>query len=198
MRKVSLNELKELALQAKGALWQQAQSLGRDVKLYLHWSAGHYGQFFDDYHINIDKDGTCYITTDNFADVLAHTWKRNTGSIGITLACGYQATSNDLGPEPPTDQQIEAMARVITVLADALDLTIDIFRVMTHGEAADNLDGYTGAYGHQDCYGPATTCERWDLAILKNGDAWCSGGDALRGKANWYRSTYPTGVENHF
>lgn len=198
MKKVTLKELKELSLQAKGELWQQAQSLGRDVKLYLHWSAGHYGQFFDDYHINIDKDGSYYIATENLAAILAHTWKRNTGSIGITLACGYQATSNDLGPEPPTDQQIEAMARVITVLADALDLTIDIFRVMTHGEAADNLDGYNGAYGDDDCYGPATTCERWDLAILKNGDAWCSGGDTLRGKANWYRATYSDGVENHF
>lgn len=198
MKKVTLQEIKQLALQAKSELWQKAQSLGRDVKLYLHWSAGHYGQFFDDYHINIDKDGTSYIATDDLANILAHTWKRNTGSIGITLACGYQATSNDLGPEPPTDQQVETMARVITVLADALDLTIDIFRVMTHGEAADNLDGYTGAYGNDDCYGPATTCERWDLAILKNGDEWCSGGDALRGKANWYRATYTDGVENHF
>ena len=48
---------------------------------------------------------------------------------------------------------------------------------MTHAEAAD-LDGY----------GPDTTCERWDLAVLKNDDEWMSGGDTLRGKAIFYRS----------
>ncbi len=81
-----------------------------------------------------------------------------------------------------------------TVLSDALDLTIDLPHVMTHGEAADNLDGYYAT----EPYGPDSTCERWDLAILKNGDEWKSGGDILRGKANWYRSNYPDGVENHF
>ena len=26
--------------------------------IYLHWTAGHYGQAYDDYHLNIDRDGT--------------------------------------------------------------------------------------------------------------------------------------------
>ena len=49
-----------------------------------------------------------------------------------------------------TKAQIETMAQVITVLANALDLTIDKARVMTHGEAADNEDG---VWCHEP-YGP--------------------------------------------
>lgn len=202
MRKVTLKELKNLALESKAQLWRQAKALHRDVKLYLHWSAGHYGQFFDDYHINIDANGDIYAAIDDLADLKNHTYLRNTGSVGITLACCAGASSNDLGDEPPTKEQIESMARVIAVLADALDLTIDIDRVMTHGEAADNADGIYPNYeynGHPNgMYGPKHGCERWDLTILQNGDTWGSGGDILRGKANWYRKEYADGVEHDY
>jgi hypothetical protein len=164
-----------MALQAKNSLWEQAQNVGRDVKIYLHWSAGHYGSFFPDYHINIDHDGSIYVSTNNLSEVKSHTWKRNTGAIGISLACCYQATSNNLGPEPPTMAQSEAMAQVVAVLCKALDLTIDIKRVMTHAEAAD-----------LDDYGPETTCERWDLWFLPGVDKG-EGGNLIRGKAVWYR-----------
>ena len=30
--------------------------------IYLHWTAGRYQQFFDDYHLNIDGDGKVYRT----------------------------------------------------------------------------------------------------------------------------------------
>jgi hypothetical protein len=175
MRKVTLAELRDLALLAKSDLWRQAQNLGRDVKLYLHWTAGHYGQFFDSYHINIDADGGIYLSTDDLSEIKSHTWNRNTGAVGIALACAYNASTVNLGPEPPTAAQIEATAQVVAVLAAALDLTIDRQRVMTHAEAAD-----------EDDYGPATTCERWDLWFLP-GMARGSGGEVLRGKASWYR-----------
>lgn len=191
MRKVTLAELNQLALQAKNNLWNQAQSVGRDVKLYLHWSAGHYGQFFSDYHINIDQDGSIYVSTDDLATVKSHTYKRNTGAIGIALACCYNATTNDLGSEPPTSLQIEAMAQVIAILSKTLDLTIDIYRVMTHAEAANNLDGLNPNYEyngyHDGKYGPGYSCERWDLWLLKTGDVPDSGGNTIRGKANWYQ-----------
>ena len=176
MKKVTLAELKQLALQAKSSLWEQANSLSRDVKLYLHWTAGHYGQFFSDYHINIDSDGSIYISTNDFSEVKSHTYRRNTGAIGIALACAYNASTRNLGPEPPTVQQIEAAAQAIAVLSAALDLTIDRQRVMTHAEAADD-----------DSYGPATTCERWDLWYF-DGAAKSEGGNVIRGKANWYKN----------
>ena len=37
------------------------RALGRINKIYLHWTAGRYNQQFDDYHINIDRDGNIYI-----------------------------------------------------------------------------------------------------------------------------------------
>lgn len=154
---------------------------------------GHYGQFYDDYHINIDEDGSVHLSTDDLTEKLAHTYHRNTGAIGVSLACCAGATSEDLGDEPPTAKQIEAMAQVVRVLADALWLTIDIDHVMTHGEVAD-LD--TDSYPAYDAYGPQSTVERWDLQFLgtkespkytTDYDDPATGGNVIRGKANWYR-----------
>ena len=164
-------------------------------KIYLHWTAGHYGQYYlNDYHIAIDYDGKIYVDSP-LDEVLAHTWKRNSGSVGITLACCVGATSADLGDEPPTQAQIEAMAQAIVAVADGLWLTIDINHVLTHSEAADNVDGI---YPHEE-YGALTTCERWDLQYLATDESPCfikdyndqrTGGNVLRGKAQWYRNLW--------
>lgn len=182
-----------MAENAREAVWRQARSYGRDPKVYLHWSAGHYGQFFDDYHINIESDGTIYVSTEDLSDVLAHTYHRNSGAIGVSLACAYGANTSNLGNEPPTDDQIEAMAQVTWKLCDGLWLTIDKDHVMTHGEAADNEDGIEAS----DPYGPKSTVERWDLEYLGTDESpaynpyatdGSRGGDVLRGKALWYKN----------
>ena len=189
MREVTLNELSAMASDAREAIWEAAQEYGREPKIYLHWTAGHYHQKFDDYHVNIDQDGRIFVSTDDLSEVLAHTWRRNSGSVGITLDCCAGATSDDLGSETPTLKQIESMAQCIQVVADALWLTIDIKHVMTHGEAADNEDGL---YLHEP-YAvwsdpqPSDGITRWDLAILKDGDEWRSGGDTIRGNAIYIR-----------
>ena len=197
--KVNLKEVYQMAKEAYWPLWNLAKQYGRDVKIYLHWSSGHYTTVFNDYHINITGDGTLYCTGD-FDEIKNGTWRRNSGAINISLCCAYLGTSNDLGPEPPTSIQIEQMARVIAVLCDALDLTIDMKRVMTHGEAADNMDDYTGAYPDSEVYGPVYgNCERWDLQylgtdespkFLKSYDDPRTGGNVLRGKANFYRNRW--------
>ena len=196
MRQVTLDELYTLADAAREDIWDTAKGYARDPKIYLHWSAGHYFQKFDDYHVNITADGKLYVTTDDLAEVLPHTWKRNSGAVGISLCCAYGATTNDLGEEPPTAQQIEAMAQAVWKVADALWLTIDKNHVMTHGEAADNEDGLTPHYQ----YGPKGSVERWDLEYLGTDESpsynpWATdgtrGGDVLRGKANWYRANAP-------
>ena len=192
MRQVTLDELYTLADAAREDIWDTAKGYARDPKIYLHWSAGHYFQKFDDYHVNITADGKLYVATDDLAEVLPHTWKRNSGAVGISLCCAYGATTNDLGEEPPTAQQIEAMAQAVWKVADALWLTIDKNHVLTHGEAADNEDGITPHYQ----YGPKGSVERWDLEYLGTDESpsynpWATdgtrGGDVLRGKANWYR-----------
>lgn len=193
MRQVTLEELKDMTENCRESIWAQAQTYGREPKIYLHWTAGHYGQYYlNDYHIAIDYDGSIYVEHD-LDEVLAHTYRRNTGAVGITLACCVGATSDDLGSEPPTNAQIEAMAQVIVAVADGLWLTIDKNHVLTHGEAADNEDGL---YPH-DPYGPKSTCERWDLEYLGTSESpsfnpyatdGSRGGDVLRGKANYYRN----------
>lgn len=197
MREVTLNELEEIAKNSYDDIWSIAKSNGRDVKIYLHWTGMHYGQQFSDYHINIDEDGEIYVSTDDFSEKKNHTWLRNRGSIGIALDCAYGAGSSWLGEEPPTERQIEVMAQVIAVLAKTLNLPIDKYHVLTHGEAANNEDDDWSCHNPyswwNDSYGDGDT--RGDLEYLGTEDSpaynpkatdGTRGGDVLRGKAQWY------------
>lgn len=196
MRKVTLNELKQMAMNAREAVWGKART---EPKIYLHWTAGKYESCFSDYHINITGSGEIYVSTEDLSETLNHTWRRNSGSIGIALCCAYGAGSAGLGAYPPTVKQIEVMAQVIRVVADALWLTIDKGHVLTHGEAANNEDGdnsYHNPYAWwNDSYRDGDT--RGDLEYLGTTESPCykpwatdgsRGGDVLRGKANWYRN----------
>ena len=198
-RKVTLEEIKTLAEDARESIWEKAQAYGRDPKIYLHWTAGHYDQHYDDYHISIGKDGDIRLMVDRLDEVVNHTWRRNSGAIGVALACAAGSGSESLGDEPPTAAQIEAMAQVGCVLADALWLTIDKAHVMTHGEAANNEDGETGYHNPyawwNDSYGDGDT--RGDLEYLGTKESpsynpeatdGSRGGDVLRGKMNYYRN----------
>ena len=193
MRHVTCAELRELAAAYRPALCYAAARCARETKLYLHWTAGHYGQFFADYHVQVDADGGIYVIGDGVLDdVLAATYLRNSGSVSIALLGCVGATTDDLGSEPPTAVQIEALAQAVTAVADGLWLTIDKERILTHGEAADNEDG---VHAHAP-YGPCSTCERWDLEYLGTEECpvfnpWATdgtrGGDVIRGKAQFYR-----------
>lgn len=196
MKKVTLEDIQTMAEASRAQLWKDARNMDRDVKIYLHWTAGRYDQCFDDYHLNITGDGSIYASTDDLSETLAHTWHRNTGSVGVTLCCCYGADTADLGEYPPTAAQIETMAQVVAVLSKALWLTIDRDRVLTHAEAADNIDSLLP---EGDEYGPCNGCERWDLQYLGTPEspAWTTdyddphtGGNVLRGKANWYRNQW--------
>ena len=180
---IDIAKLKPLAHRSKGKI----------TKLYLHWTAGRYEQVFDDYHISIGKTGTIYLSCSDFTELKAHTWHRNTGSIGIALCCAYLASCRrnfgnatpliDFGPYGPTQEQIESMAKVIAVITKELGLDISEETVLTHQEAASQ-DGYGPGDGDPDM--------RWDLWYLP--DLPCTiklvhGGHVLRGKALWYRST---------
>lgn len=193
MRRVTPAELESLAMYYREAIADAAATQGHETKVYLHWSAGHYGQFWSDYHVQIDEDGEIYVIADGeLDDVLAATYYRNSGSVNVCILGCVDADTNSLGTEPPTDQQIEGMAKAIAALCNGLWLTIDKTRVLTHGEAADNEDGIEP----HEPYGPKNGCERWDLEYLGTLESpkyhpWAEdgmrGGDVLRGKANWYR-----------
>lgn len=171
---VNLDKIKEIAESAKGEI----------DHIYLHWTAGHYGQYFDDYHINIDGDGSIQLMHEDLTDTIPHTWQRNSRAVGIALDCCVGACANggvdtDFGDEPPTQEQIESLAKVVAALCDGLGLDINKDTVMTHCEAAE-----------LDDYGPSTTCERWDLWYLPDLPVTSElkpGGEVIRGKAAWWQ-----------
>ena len=145
--RITHQELLALALEAKGSV----------KHLYLHWTAGRYGQFFDDYHLNVDKDGQVYRTCDSLTERKAHTWKRNTGAIGVTLCCGLDAACGSrlyFGSAPPTQAQLRSLAWIIAIVCTALELPIQYATVATHGEIAV-AEGYGPGSDDPDL--------RWDL-----------------------------------
>lgn len=191
-RYVTLDEVRQIAEDSKDDIWALAKRNGREPKIYLHWTAGSHSSVFDDYHICINGEGQIYISTDDFADVLSHTYMRNSGAVGIAICCAYGASpTTSLWDYPPTEKQIEVMAQVVAVVAKALWLTIDKYHVLTHSEAADNYDE---EYPHEP-YGYFNGCDKWDLLFLctpespSAPDSYedpANGGNVLRGKAAYY------------
>ena len=161
----------------------QAARLARPYmyRISCHWTAGRYGQIYEDYHISIDKDGRIYCPY-NCLDLTAyreHTYMRNSGCIGIALCGSYDAQfPAGGGSEPVTQAQIEVMSILIATLCKYADIYLN--ECKTHAEWA-SLDGY-GAYSGD----PET---RWDLYLMPDsaqGGKLIAGGDVLRGKAAWY------------
>ena len=185
----SLEDVRRMAQNARGFI----------TALYLHWTAGWYGQCYDDYHICIDKDGSIYIMCDQLYRRKNHTWQRNTNAVGVSLCCCgdakcYDDCSFDLGSEPPTMKQIEVLAQVTAVIADECDLRLDSnAHVMTHCEAAWK-DGYGVPYGGEvNGVKQDDPDLRWDLMKLPdycgNGEMK-DGGNLIRGKAAWYQAEW--------
>lgn len=186
--KVTLEELEEIAADARGIV----------NKVYAHWTAGHYGQAFNSYHILIDEKGNAYITTEDFTEKLAHTWRRNSQAIGVSMMCAYKAEARNgrncwLGYEPPTSIQITALSQVAAVLSKALGIPLDKEHFMTHCEAAI-LDGYGVPHGEvvNGVY-QGDPDLRWDLWYLpdpNNNGVMTDGGQLWRGMANWYKNEW--------
>lgn len=180
-RRINHEQLHILAKKAKGGI----------DKLYLHWTAGTYGQVFDDYHINIDEHGEIYLTCNTLRDLKSHTWNRNSRLVGITLCCAKGAVLNYrwkpvFAGYPPTEEQVEQMAIVIAILCRELELEISFTTVKTHAEVA-LLDGYGPGQDDPDL--------RWDLFTLSGlpeTKALRPGGELLRKKAIAYSKTMLT------
>ncbi len=186
LERISAQDLHRTALKDKGKI----------DRIFLHWTAGHYNQAYDDYHVNISHDGNVFLTCEGLTDDKCHTKFHNSRAIGIALDCAVGAALQnafypgkvDFGKEPPTQLQIETLAKVIAILTDALDLEILESTVTTHAEIA-NHDGY----------GPTNRSHdgewRWDLWFLPYnvGTAkFILGGKFIRDKARWYREHYFT------
>ena len=205
----------------EGRLRTMAREARNGIKtVYLHWTAGHYGQDYDDYHLCIDRDGTVYVNCKHFTEYKIHTWMRNHSAIGIALCCGVDARCwlpdscegfkvekayensrcahpdcalIDYGPEPPTEIQIEVLADVVAILCEELELPITYETVQTHCEAA-----------FEDDYGPGDGDPdmRWDLWFLPDINLYgelALGGEMLRDKALFYQNLRDQGfVERQY
>lgn len=186
MRIIEKDELMSMSTSARGYI----------DHIYLHWSAGHYNQSHTDkYHVCIDKDGKMYTDVDLFTEHRDHTYMRNSRAIGITLnGCFDAINPTNMGTEPPTEKQIYALSWLVALLCVQIGIPLDIQHVMTHAEAADNKDGMDLYYNDptpypNNTYGPDSTCERWDLWVLRENEQPWSGGDNIRGNARYIAHT---------
>ena len=117
-------------------------------KIYLHWSATSYDFTKEGaYHTVVQGDGRVMRLT-GYDQQTAHTFRRNSDSVGIACACMGGLPWDDF---PPTAIQIENMCREAANLANELgwkasdigDLTNgsnSVNRILTHAEAAANRD----------------------------------------------------------
>lgn len=146
-----------------------------------HWGANWYDNTSDHYHLNILGDGSIYSDYDNLDIRLPHTAGRNTGNIGISMSCCADAMvwadgTVKFGSAPPTDAQVDTMAKIVMVICRAKGWEISYDRFKTHAEWAA-IDGYSIYDSDPDM--------RWDLLKLPQESG--SGGDIIRGKAIWFQ-----------
>jgi hypothetical protein len=164
--------------------------------IYLHWTAGNYNSIGGPYHTVFTGDGTMHRKTKYGSSTGGHTYNRNGGgSIGLSLAA-----NPDTG-QWPTEEQRVAMAKEGARIATKWGWTkndITTKKVMTHGEAGSNVDGYNahtnyGPFGRgrtdtdskkdASSVGKLAGVERWDLDKLNShSDVYGSGGDEMRNR----------------
>ena len=168
----------------------------KDTMIYLHWTAGNYGDASATYGYHTIFTGDGGIVRNKSYDARGgHTEGKNSNSVGLSLAAMAGATGvHNFGSQPVTHEQLNQMA------AEAARLAVkwgwsegDIDKnVWTHAEAGSGLDprGLSGHLdengdGKPDNYGmfnraPNEPMHRWDLYTVTEGGEPGSGGPILR------------------
>ncbi|AOO17005.1 hypothetical protein RW220110_013 [Cyanophage S-RIM12_RW_22_0110] len=161
-----------------GGLPSFANGGGLNKQIYMHWTAGGYNWKNGPYHTTVQGNGDLY-KHKPYDQHTAHTYYRNTGNVGLSVAAMKDYNWNSFAPKP---KQLEAMTAEAAVIAKGWGWKpgdVSIRNVMTHAEAASNKDGRSP----HDNYGPTWwggTGERSDLHKLKGSDKDGTGGDKLR------------------
>ena len=149
-----------------------------DKQIYLHWTAGGYNWNNGPYHTTVQGDGSLYKHLP-YDQHTAHTYYRNTGNVGLSVAAMKDYNWNAYAPKPKQLESMMAEAANVAKTWGWKPSDVSIRNVMTHAEAASNKDGRTP----HDNYGPTWwggTGERSDLHKLKGSDKDGTGGDKLR------------------
>jgi len=161
--------------------------------IYLHWTAGNYNSIAGPYHTVFTGDGTMHRKAEYDGSSGGHTYNRNAGAVGLSLAA-----NPDIG-QWPTEAQRVAMAKEAARIAKGWGWSsgdINMNKVLTHGEAGSNIDGVNahenyGPFGRgrtdtdpekdKRAVGKKVGVERWDLDKLNSHkDKYGSGGDEMR------------------
>lgn len=193
-------------------------------RLYLHWTVAPFGCTFGDYNGEADFEGGNWkmiVTHDprdnavgvNNNEPASHTWHRNTGAVGVSIAGMSGATEQNFGPDAVTLTGLEHLCACAGAFAshygiDSLGTvqqgathvgdggvqinTAGEHTILTHAECA-TIDGYLcGFTSDPDC--------RWDLGSLvalpagtpltKAMVSQC--GDALRQRVHAYKGALET------
>ena len=164
---------------AKGGLlpeFAQGGNLGKQI--YLHWTAGTHQWRNGPYHTTVQGDGTLY-KHKAYDQHTAHTYYRNSGNVGLSVAAMKDWNWEQYGPTKPQLEALMAEAAVVAKGWGWKPSDVSIKNVMTHAEAASNKDGRAP----HDNYGPqfwGGTGERSDLHKLSRNEPDGSGGDKLR------------------
>lgn len=137
---------------------------GRIDRIYCHWTGAPY-QLVEclAYHVVIDRGGYYHVIHEDFTECLAHTWHRNSRSIGVALACCRDACCYYDAP------------------SGVEELGLSVSDIYTHAEMAA-FDGYGIGSGDPDM--------RWDLLYVPDygdGGRLVPGGELIRGKTKYYR-----------
>ncbi len=146
----------------------------------LHWTAGSYTSTYDSYHFCITFDESSgkarVVQTRSVKSVGAHTWKRNTGRIGISLCSEFNKNF------PTKPDQIEKMSKLVAELSIRLDLDLngshkDFDLYSSKSIDIPNLADHLW-YAKQDKY------VKIDIGRFM---------DVVKSKALWYRSQLVSG-----
>ena len=158
-------------------------------RIVMHWTAGADGVIdleADAYHFIVSRDGSVTQGKDKVEDNIpplvsgqyaAHTWKLNSYSIGVALDAMAGATEAPFswGRYPITEDQVEALCRLVASLSVKYGVPITPETVLTHAEVQPTL-GITQKW-------------KWDITVLpgmnKPGDP-VDIGNILRKKIKGY------------
>lgn len=129
--------------------WKPKASMQRVI---CHWTAGRHKASATDrrhYHILVEGDGTLVRGDPSIklneapakAGYAAHTLNCNSGSIGISMCCMWNAKESpfDSGPNPMTRAQWDAMVSAVADLCKTYGIPVTPRTVLSHAEVQENL-----------------------------------------------------------
>jgi len=201
-------------------------------RIYLHWVVAPFHHEFADYNAEIDLDDAgqhwkMIVTHDprdnarnvNNNPVASHTYRRNTGAVGIAVAGMDDATFKDFGPDPIQMHELEFLCACAAAFAQKYDVQADApapmmypgegrpdreRTIMTHAEAAlttPSDDNKGNHFTHYYCFkaGSDPDC-RWDLAATNpqsaapTEDQAFATGEQLRQRIRQYKVALQNGA----